>query len=54
MTIAHLVKVFIDLNGEQKYHRKLFKLLGYGSNHMKKKLLESQKKKIMVDGAIFI
>jgi hypothetical protein len=29
-------KVFIDLNGEQKWCRKLFTLLDYSSNQMKK------------------
>jgi hypothetical protein len=29
-------KIFIDLNGEQKWCRKLFKLLDYSLNQMKK------------------
>jgi hypothetical protein len=33
----------VSLNGEQKYHRKLFKSLDYSSNQMKKKTQNQEK-----------
>jgi hypothetical protein len=35
-TFFLVIKAFIDLNGEQKWYLKLFKLLDYSSNQMKK------------------